>query len=76
MSKKPTEKSPSKKKHNPNEVLKYSGMVFQIVIALAIAVFIGQKLDARFAFDKPYLTALCAIVALPLVLYSILKDLL
>lgn len=67
---------PSPKKENPNVVLKYSGMVFQIFIALVIAVFIGQKLDAYFELEKPLLTALCAILALPLVLYSILKDLL
>ena len=75
MSKKPTEKSPSKKP-NPNVALKYSGMVFQIFFALAIAVFIGQKLDERFAFEKPYLTALLTLVALPVVLYSVLKDIL
>lgn len=74
MLKKPTEKSPSKK--NTNEALKYSGMAFQLVLVLGVAVFIGQKLDAQFAFEKPYLTALCAILALPLALYSILKDIL
>jgi len=75
LSKKQTEKSPLKK-GNPNEVLKYSGMVFQIFIALMIAVFIGQKLDVYFELEKPLLTATCVILALPLVLYSILKDLL
>ena len=75
MSKKQTEKSPPKGE-NPNAVLKYSGMVFQILIVLMIAVFIGQKLDAYFELEKPLLTAACAMLALPLVLYSILKDLL
>ena len=75
MSKKQTEKSPSKKP-NPNVALKYSGMVFQIFFALAIAGFIGQKLDERFALDKPYLTALLIIIALPAVLYTVLKDIL
>jgi len=51
-------------------------MVFQILIVLVIAVFIGQKLDVYFELEKPLLTAACAILALPLVLYSILKDLL
>ena len=75
MSKKQTEKSPLKKE-NPNVVLKYSGMVFQIFIALAIAVFIGQQLDAHFGLEKPLITVLFILVALPLVLYSVLKDLL
>ena len=75
MSIKQTEKSPLKKE-NPNVVLKYSGMVFQIFIVLVIAVFIGQKLDVYFELEKPLLTAFCAILALPLVLYSILKDIL
>ncbi|MEM6318385.1 MAG: AtpZ/AtpI family protein [Bacteroidota bacterium] len=75
MSKKPTEKSPPKKR-NPNDVLKYSGMAFQIALILAVAVFIGQKLDEHFAMETPYLTALCTIIALPVALYSTLKDLL
>ena len=75
MPPKQTQKS-SPKKENPNVVLKYSGMVFQILIVLGIAVFIGQKLDAYFSLEQPLLTALCAMLALPLVLYSILKDLL
>lgn len=69
------EKSPSKK-GNPNMILKYSGMAFQLLIYLGIAVFIGQKLDALWALEKPYLTSLCVILALPLALYSILKDIL
>ena len=64
------------KKENPNVVLKYSGMVFQILAGLAIAAFLGRKMDAHFGLEKPYLTALCVLIALPLVLYSILKDLL
>lgn len=73
MSKKPTEKSP-RKKENPNAVLKYSGIAFQMLFILAAAVFIGQKLDAYFALETPYLTALCTIIALPVALYSTLKD--
>ena len=73
MSKRPTEKSSH---NNPNAVLKYAGMVFQILVVLGIAVYFGQKLDARFSLEKPYMTALLAILALPLVLYSILKDIL
>ena len=75
MSKKPTEKLPPKKE-NPNVVLKYSGMVFQILIGLAIAAYLGRKLDAYFAFERPFLTALFVLIALPLILYSTLKDLL
>lgn len=75
MSKKQTEKS-TPKRHNPNAVLKYSGIAFQLAIYLAIAVYIGQKLDAHFALETPYLTALCTIIALPVALYATLKDLL
>lgn len=75
MSKRPTEKSP-RKKENPNAVLKYSGIAFQLAIYLGIAVFIGQKLDEHFTTEKPYLTALCTIIALPIAFYATLKDLL
>lgn len=72
MSKKPTEKSSPKR--NSNDVLKYSGMAFQLAIILAVGMFLGQKLDAYFATEKPYLTALCTLIALPIALYSTLKD--
>lgn len=72
MAKKPTEKSPLKS--SPNAALKYSGIAFQLVIILALAVYAGQKLDAHFATEKPYLTVLCTIIALPIALYSTLKD--
>jgi len=47
-----------------------------MLFILAAAVFIGQKLDAYFALETPYLTALCTVIALPVALYSTLKDLL
>ena len=51
-------------------------MAFQMVIILGIGVFIGTKLDEYFGTEKPYLTALCAIIALPVALYTSVKDLL
>ena len=50
-------------------------MAFQMAFILGLGVFIGTKLDAHFAFDKQYLTALCALIAFPIAFYIPLKGL-
>ena len=73
-----SKKSPNKKSkpNDANSVLKYSGMAFQMAIILGIGVFVGVKLDEHFGTEKPYLTALCAIIAFPIAFYTSVKDLL
>jgi len=51
-------------------------MAFQMAAILGIGVFIGIKLDEHFGTEKPYLTALCAIIAFPIAFYTSVKDLL
>lgn len=70
--------TPKKKrsKSDPNAVLKYSGMAFQMAIILGLGVYAGMKLDEHFGNETPYLTALCAIIAFPIAFYVPLKDLL
>ncbi len=63
------------KKKPVNSALKYSGMAMQMAILLAVATYIGSKLDERFATEQPYFTALLALVFLMASLYLILKDL-
>ena len=74
--KKQTEKKKSSSNKNAHAVLKYSGMAFQMLIIIAIGVFIGKKLDEYFALETPYLTILFIILSLPIALYTSLKDLL
>ena len=70
--------TPNKKrsKSDANVVLKYSGMAFQMAFIIGLGVFAGMKLDEHFGNDKPYLTAVCALLALPIAFYVSLKDIL
>jgi apolipoprotein N-acyltransferase len=62
-------------KRIPN-VMKYSGMAFQMGIIIWIGTFLGQKADAYFQLETPYLAALGATLALFIALYTTFKDLL
>ena len=57
---------PQKKDYKPRigkysrryaELAKYSGMAIQFALLIAIAAWLGQKLDAHFTTAKPYWTA-------------------
>lgn len=50
-------------------------MAFQMAITIGIGVFVGQKLDERFQFEKPVLTATGALLGLFVAFYMTLKDL-
>ena len=69
--------TPNKKrsKSDANAVLKYSGMAFQMAIIIGLGVWAGMKLDEHFGNETAYLTALCALLALPVAFYVSLKDL-
>lgn len=71
MPEKQTEKRTSRVKN----VLRYSGMTFQIAAYIAVGVFIGGKVDAYFSTSEPYFTALFSIILLVSGLYVTLKDL-
>lgn len=67
---------PPKKKQPIDNALKYSGIAFTLAATLMAGAFIGQKLDAYFQLDRPYLTALITLLALFAGFYLSLKDLL
>ena len=71
----PQEEQP-KRKQQIDSALKYSGIAFTLAATIAVGAFIGGKLDARFQFEKPYLTALCTLIGLFAGFYLSLKDLL
>ena len=62
-------------KKRANQYVKYSGMAIQMAITIGIGTFIGKKLDAHYQLEKPYLTILCALVAVVAAMYLVLKDL-
>lgn len=58
-----------------NRYLKYTGLVMQIFISLAIAAYIGKWLDHKFGMTKPILTAICSIAMLVMLLFWLNYDL-
>ncbi|HHH49353.1 MAG TPA: AtpZ/AtpI family protein [Saprospiraceae bacterium] len=67
--------SKKKKKHKPNEALKYSGMVFQMATIIGMGLFIGTKLDTYYGIENRYITLVCILFFGFLAFYVVLKDL-
>ena len=67
-------KQPKKSGKHPNVALKYTGMAFQMALIIGVGVFIGKQLDSYWEFEKAIMTAVCALIALALAFYLILKD--
>lgn len=66
---------PGKARSRMDAYLKYSGMAFQMGIIILIGALVGKKLDAYFQTERPYLTALMALLSILAALYVTLKDL-
>ncbi|MCB9283754.1 MAG: AtpZ/AtpI family protein [Lewinellaceae bacterium] len=64
-----------KRKTQADQYLKYSGMAFQLAATLAVGVFLGTRLDRYLHTNRPYFTALLALLFLFAGLYISLKDL-
>ena len=62
-------------KRIPN-FMKYSGMAFQMGVIIWIGTFLGQKADAHFQTERPYLAAVGAFLGLFVAFYLTFKDLL
>jgi uncharacterized membrane protein len=52
-----------KKSGGGSAYLKYSGLGFQLVAMILIALWLGNKVDTKFNFDPPYFTILFILVA-------------
>ena len=55
--------------------MKYSGMAFQMVAYIIVGILLGKQLDKYFETDRPYLTALCAILFLTAYFVKLVTDL-
>jgi membrane protein DedA with SNARE-associated domain len=58
-----------------NKFLKYSGLVVQIFVSIAIAAYFGKWLDRKFEMSKPIFTALCSITMLIMLMVWLNYDL-
>ncbi|MBI3883750.1 MAG: hypothetical protein HY305_05945 [Sphingobacteriales bacterium] len=65
---------PSPDKKNNNLLLQYAGMGIQFIVALALTIWVGGKLDGLFKFSFPLLIWVLPLVAIIAILIKIIKD--
>ena len=65
----------SKKKRPLNRYLILTSVPFQIGITVYLGVYLGESLDSRYAFEKPWFTILGVLLALIVAMYSIIQQL-
>lgn len=72
------EKTKQKKKQKKiNDVAKYTGIAFQMVVIILLGVFGGIKLDEKVTgIEFPLFTIIFSLLAIGLALYYTIKDLL
>ncbi len=66
-----TTKSP---KGNDRLLLKYLGLASQLMVSLALAVFLGLKLDQWLSFSTPLLVWILPLLVLSVMIWQIIKD--
>lgn len=64
-------KNPS---NSTNELMRYAGLTSQILVSLAIAVFIGYKLDKWVHMPIPLLLWLLPLLVLVMMIYKLIKE--
>ncbi|MDZ4708182.1 MAG: AtpZ/AtpI family protein [Saprospiraceae bacterium] len=62
------------KKNNSNDVLKYSGMAFQMAFALALGWWIGRWIDRYLHTVKPYFSLAFSILFLAAYFVKLIRD--
>ena len=65
----------SKKKRPLNRYLILTSVPFQIGITIYLGVYLGESLDSRYTFEKPWFTILGVLLALIVAMYSVIQQL-
>jgi F0F1-type ATP synthase assembly protein I len=67
---------PKKQRKKPDNrlILRYTGLAFQMMATLGIAVFAGYKIDQRIGWSFPLFLIILSLLALVLILRQIIKD--
>ena len=61
-------------KGNDRLLLKYLGLGTQIMVSLALAVFVGLKLDKWWSFSTPLLVWILPLLVLAVMIWQVIKD--
>ncbi|MBW8685168.1 AtpZ/AtpI family protein [Chitinophaga rhizophila] len=67
-------KKKSKKKPDNRLIFRYTGLAFQMMATLGIAVFAGYKIDQRTGWSFPFFLIILSLIALAVILRQIIKD--
>ena len=59
---------------NKGLLLKYAGLTGQILVSLAIAVFIGYKADEWLKFSTPLFVIILPLSVIVVMIYKVIKD--
>jgi len=70
----PSLQNKPKKKPDNRLILRYTGLAFQMMATLGIAVFAGYKIDQRIGWSFPLFLIILSLLALVLILRQIIKD--
>ncbi|GLR18618.1 AtpZ/AtpI family protein [Portibacter lacus] len=62
------------KENKRNDLLKYMGMATQLFVLLFLLLWLGKKLDAYLALEKPVFMLIFIIIGLAAYLYKVYKD--
>jgi F0F1-type ATP synthase assembly protein I len=70
----PLSKNKLRKKPDNKLLLRYTGLAFQMMATLGLAVFVGHKIDQRTGWSFPLFLIILSLLALILILRQIIKD--
>jgi chromate transport protein ChrA len=59
---------------NNSLLLKYAGLTIQVMVGLALAVFVGIKLDKWLSFKTPMLVWVLPLLVIIAMIWQIIKD--
>ena len=65
----------SKKKRPLNRYLILTSVPFRIGITIYLGVYLGESIDSRYTFEKPWFTILGVLLALIFAMYSVIQQL-
>lgn len=61
-------------KQNSRLLLKYAGLTMQIMVSLALAVYIGYKADAWLEWKTPVLVWVLPLLVIVAMIWQVIKD--
>ncbi len=59
---------------NNRLLMKYAGLTMQVMVALALAVFVGIKLDKWLSFKTPLFVWVLPLLVIIVMIWQIIKD--